>query len=233
MRDRCEVPRPIPRHGVRGYRHPASSGPHRRTHSPRARRRERRQSGRGGIPARRRESSPAARARASRILEKSTNRRRTCLTSPHHEATRDRPRKTIRAQLGQGALQGPPPESTCVGFLRRARMLFGSARRAPSSRLPQRGFCDRERCHDSVQLYCCVRYGVPGTPGVKIDTIAPIDRASLQVEHTASDSNGSFELFNYPLQPVILGGEVSRGLVLFSHPDYVDQGIGIFTHRAG
>ena len=46
------------------------------------------------------------------------------------------------------------------------------------------------------------------------------------VESTATRPDGSFELFNYPQKPFAApGGEVSKGVVAFSHPDYIDRRI--------
>jgi beta-lactamase regulating signal transducer with metallopeptidase domain len=62
--------------------------------------------------------------------------------------------------------------------------------------------------------------------GVKISANAAIGTAAGGVESTASRSNGLFELFNYPVNPRVIQNELTRGLVTFSHPDYVDQGTG-------
>ncbi len=45
------------------------------------------------------------------------------------------------------------------------------------------------------------------------------------VERTASRWDGTFELFNYPEKPFGFGGRTSKGVVLFSHPDYLDRKI--------
>ena len=75
-------------------------------------------------------------------------------------------------------------------------------------------------------------------PAVKIGANATYARASGSdrkgtpivykiggVERTASNPNGSFELFNYPAKPFADGDDVAKGNVGFSHPDYVDAGI--------
>jgi Carboxypeptidase regulatory-like domain len=55
---------------------------------------------------------------------------------------------------------------------------------------------------------------------VKIAATSRISRRSFIVERTASNSDGSFELFEYPVNPRI-GEEVSKGVVSFVHPDYL------------
>ena len=62
--------------------------------------------------------------------------------------------------------------------------------------------------------------------GVKIWANVAFGTAGGGVERTASRSDGSFELFNYPVNPRVIQNELTRGLVGFSHPDYVGQGIG-------
>ena len=63
--------------------------------------------------------------------------------------------------------------------------------------------------------------------GVKVSANASIGRGSGGVERTASNSDGSFELFNYPVKPLVSKGEgASEGLVFFFHPDYIDRRTG-------
>ena len=62
-------------------------------------------------------------------------------------------------------------------------------------------------------------------PAVKIAADAYSRGGSASVERTASNSVGSFELFNYPVKPFILRGEVRKGGVRFFHPDYIDREI--------
>jgi Carboxypeptidase regulatory-like domain len=62
--------------------------------------------------------------------------------------------------------------------------------------------------------------------GVEISANAVFGTAGGGVERTASRSDGSFELFNYPVNPRVIQNELTRGLVSFSHPDYVHQGTG-------
>ena len=63
-------------------------------------------------------------------------------------------------------------------------------------------------------------------PGVKIWANVAFGNAGGGVESTASRSDGSFELFNYPVNPRVIQNEVTRGLVGFSHRDYVGQQSG-------
>jgi hypothetical protein len=63
-------------------------------------------------------------------------------------------------------------------------------------------------------------------PGVSIRASAYSPRSSANVENTESRSDGSFELFNYPEKPFILRGDaVSKGVVHFFHPDYIDRDV--------
>ena len=62
-------------------------------------------------------------------------------------------------------------------------------------------------------------------PGVKIAAYATAKtaRSSAGIERTESQPDGSFELFNYPPQPIALPKGATRGEVLFEHPDYIDR----------
>ena len=62
--------------------------------------------------------------------------------------------------------------------------------------------------------------------GVKIWANVAFGTAGGGVESTASRSDGSFELFNYPVNPRVIQNELTRGFVGFSHPDYVGHGTG-------
>ncbi len=63
-------------------------------------------------------------------------------------------------------------------------------------------------------------------PGVSIRAYANGPRSSANVENTESRSDGSFELFNYPRTPFVLrGNPVSKGVIHFFHPDYIDRDI--------
>ncbi len=61
--------------------------------------------------------------------------------------------------------------------------------------------------------------------GVRISANAAFGTAWGAVESTASRSDGSFELFNYPVSPRVIQNELTRGLVSFFRPDYLPQGI--------
>jgi beta-lactamase regulating signal transducer with metallopeptidase domain len=60
---------------------------------------------------------------------------------------------------------------------------------------------------------------------VQISANAVIGRGSGGIERTASSSDGSFELFNYPPKADNLGRELGKGFVFFFHPDYIDTKI--------
>jgi hypothetical protein len=67
--------------------------------------------------------------------------------------------------------------------------------------------------------------------GVQIVADADSDGASFGIERTATKSDGSFELFNYPTKPVASIDDagklaVTKGVVSFFHPDYVECSIG-------
>jgi beta-lactamase regulating signal transducer with metallopeptidase domain len=62
-------------------------------------------------------------------------------------------------------------------------------------------------------------------PGVKIWANEAHGTAGAGVESTASRSDGSFELFNYPVTPRVIQNEKTRGFVGFGHRDYDFQKI--------
>ncbi len=62
-------------------------------------------------------------------------------------------------------------------------------------------------------------------PGVRIAANCITGRSSGGVERTASNPDGSFELFNYAVEPRTIQGEVSKGGVFFFHPGYIDRRI--------
>jgi Carboxypeptidase regulatory-like domain len=62
-------------------------------------------------------------------------------------------------------------------------------------------------------------------PGVQISANAKTPNVFAGVETTVSTSDGSFEIFNYPLVPEKFLGAVSKGLVSFFHPDYIEAKI--------
>ncbi len=57
---------------------------------------------------------------------------------------------------------------------------------------------------------------------VKIAGSATFQRGALGLERTASNSDGSFELFNNPVKPIAARGDVGKGAVSFFHPDYIE-----------
>ncbi len=61
--------------------------------------------------------------------------------------------------------------------------------------------------------------------GVEIAANANTPRSSGGVERTESRADGTFELFNYTLEPERLRGDAAKGVVSFFHPDYVEQRI--------
>jgi hypothetical protein len=52
-----------------------------------------------------------------------------------------------------------------------------------------------------------------------------VANGSATIESTESDSDGSFELFNFPLKPPTAGKDVSKGLISFSHASFMDFAI--------
>ena len=49
-----------------------------------------------------------------------------------------------------------------------------------------------------------------------------VERRSIGgVEITVSNSDGTFEIFNYPLPPFRASGKASKGVISFTHPDFV------------
>jgi protocatechuate 3,4-dioxygenase beta subunit len=62
-------------------------------------------------------------------------------------------------------------------------------------------------------------------PAVKIVARSTFLRGYGFVELTTSESNGSFELFNYSVEPRARAGELSKGAVSFDHPDYISINI--------
>jgi beta-lactamase regulating signal transducer with metallopeptidase domain len=61
--------------------------------------------------------------------------------------------------------------------------------------------------------------------GVKVSANAAYTRSSGGIERTATNPDGSFELFCYPETPPDIGEGAGRGLVFFSHPDHIDTRI--------
>jgi Carboxypeptidase regulatory-like domain len=61
-------------------------------------------------------------------------------------------------------------------------------------------------------------------PGVTIAANAYRPGGAANVERTESQSDGSFELFNYPQTPNSFpGGAARKAVVTFIHPDYIDR----------
>jgi hypothetical protein len=61
--------------------------------------------------------------------------------------------------------------------------------------------------------------------GVEVSAIASYNRSSGGIERTATNPDGSFELFCYAEKVPDIGDGPGRGLVFFSHPDQVDTEI--------
>jgi len=66
-----------------------------------------------------------------------------------------------------------------------------------------------------------------GRPISAVKIAANVDsaRSSAGIERTASNADGSFELFNYPVMPLALQNQLRKGVVSFFHPDYIDHKI--------
>jgi Carboxypeptidase regulatory-like domain len=62
-------------------------------------------------------------------------------------------------------------------------------------------------------------------PGVIVDAYAYVPGVTSNIEKTVSTSNGSFELFAYPVRPLVRRDAVEKGHVIFVHPDYIDRHI--------
>jgi Carboxypeptidase regulatory-like domain len=62
-------------------------------------------------------------------------------------------------------------------------------------------------------------------PGVAILANAHCPGATANIERTDAREDGSFELFNYSETPTFLRGAVSKGVVTFIHPDFIDRDI--------
>jgi len=62
-------------------------------------------------------------------------------------------------------------------------------------------------------------------PGVGIAALAVSPQRRVVIEPTSRLPDGRFELFNYPVKPLVFQGGVSKGIVHFLHPDYVARDI--------
>jgi len=51
-------------------------------------------------------------------------------------------------------------------------------------------------------------------------------RATHGIEVIESSPDGMFELFNYPVEPLAIENEAAKGVLSFSHPDYIDLKFG-------
>ncbi|MGP0068643.1 MAG: carboxypeptidase regulatory-like domain-containing protein [Isosphaeraceae bacterium] len=60
---------------------------------------------------------------------------------------------------------------------------------------------------------------------VQITANLAFGRGYAGVERIASNLDGSFEIFCYPAKPPALAGGATKGVVYFSHPDYIDTKI--------
>ena len=58
--------------------------------------------------------------------------------------------------------------------------------------------------------------------GAKVFASFVFGGASGGIEITATGPGGSFEVFNYPVDPANFRGQAGRGFLFFSHPDYVE-----------
>jgi beta-lactamase regulating signal transducer with metallopeptidase domain len=61
--------------------------------------------------------------------------------------------------------------------------------------------------------------------GVNVSAQASYNRSSGGIERTATNPDGSFELFCYPEKLFDIGDGAGRGRVFFFHPDYIDTQI--------
>jgi hypothetical protein len=66
-------------------------------------------------------------------------------------------------------------------------------------------------------------YNERGKPvsGVKLAANALSVRSEGAIERTTSNPDGSFELFCYPVDPNDFPNQASKGVITFSHPDYI------------
>ena len=58
-------------------------------------------------------------------------------------------------------------------------------------------------------------------PVAQVSANLLIGNGSAGVERTATGPDGSFEIFSYPSEFKLFGGQPSRGIIFFSHPAYV------------
>jgi len=63
-------------------------------------------------------------------------------------------------------------------------------------------------------------------PAVQIWANVVSPRATHGIEVIESSPDGMFELFNYPVEPLAIENEAAKGVLSFSHPDYIDLKFG-------
>jgi hypothetical protein len=57
--------------------------------------------------------------------------------------------------------------------------------------------------------------------GVQVSANFSFDRGSGGIERTTSAADGAFEIFNYPVEPHKFRAMEGKGMIFFSHPDYI------------
>jgi hypothetical protein len=57
--------------------------------------------------------------------------------------------------------------------------------------------------------------------GAQVSANFSFDRGSGGIERTASAADGAFEIFNYPVEPHKFRAMEGKGIIFFSHPDYI------------
>ncbi|HVJ87465.1 MAG TPA: carboxypeptidase regulatory-like domain-containing protein [Caulifigura sp.] len=62
-------------------------------------------------------------------------------------------------------------------------------------------------------------------PGVRVSGSADSAAASGGIERTATNKDGAFEIFNYPIEPPVFADGKTKGAVSFDHPDYINHSI--------
>ncbi len=62
-------------------------------------------------------------------------------------------------------------------------------------------------------------------PAAQVAANLVIGNGSAGVERTATGPDGSFEIFNYPIELKAFGGQPSRGRIFFSHPAHISAQI--------
>ncbi len=62
-------------------------------------------------------------------------------------------------------------------------------------------------------------------PSAQVGANFLLNGGSGGIERTATDPNGWFELFNYSVEPHDFEGREGKGMIFFSHPDYIETSI--------